>query len=254
MRTGAPFQLYLSDRLAEALATEAERRRLSKAAIVRICLDRGLRALRPLHQDPAVRLVGLGAGDGTREARTPPGRVSGAEVPGRMALPFDDQRREVFVDASYWARLSDASSAGHRVAATTYRRVLAERRTLVTTDWVVRDAFERIRATLGAARAASWLDRILSARRVTIAYVDERVLELALRAVDRASGTGRANSANRASTAGTPPGHGNASIRELAPLSLIDAVSLVVMRQRGIREALTSAPQTLARPASRPGI
>lgn len=54
-----PIQIYIEPRQELALESLSKKRRISKAALVRISLDRYLSAL-PIDEDPALGIIGLG--------------------------------------------------------------------------------------------------------------------------------------------------------------------------------------------------
>jgi hypothetical protein len=54
-----PIQIYIEHQQDYALAALARNKKLSKAEIIRECLDRYLREI-PLEDDPAMGLIGLG--------------------------------------------------------------------------------------------------------------------------------------------------------------------------------------------------
>ncbi len=60
MEARVPFQFYLSPEAAGRLARTAKRRGVSKAALVREYVGRGLAADVPRGEDPALAIVGLG--------------------------------------------------------------------------------------------------------------------------------------------------------------------------------------------------
>jgi predicted nucleic acid-binding protein len=119
--------------------------------------------------------------------------------------------REVFVDAGAWIALSDVRDQHHARASEFYRLLLKERWTLVTTNLVIAEAYVVIRRAGGFGPALRFLDSLHRSTRLLKIYSDadlERQAEDILRSYADHD------------------------------LSLADAVSFAVMRQRGMTEAL----------------
>ncbi len=121
-------------------------------------------------------------------------------------------RRELFVDTGAWIAINDRSDEHHASAVSFYRGLLQERRLLVTTNLVIAEAYVAIRRAGGYQPAIRFLDSIRQSSRLTKVYSDA-VLEA----------------------------EADKLLRQYTDqdFSLTDAVSFVVMRQRGISEAFT---------------
>jgi len=117
--------------------------------------------------------------------------------------------REVFVDAGAWIAVINQRDEYHAEAVAFYERLLREKRPLVTTNLVVAEAYAMIRRYSGYQPAIGFLNSIRQSSRLTKIYSDA-----ALEA------------------------EGEKTLRRYADqdFSLADAVSFVVMRQRGITE------------------
>jgi predicted nucleic acid-binding protein len=120
--------------------------------------------------------------------------------------------REVFVDASAWIALSDAGDKYHHTARSALKQLVEGGRTFVTTSLVVAEAYIIIRRTGGHVQAMRLLGSLRGSPRLAKVYSDaslesmaEDILE---KYVDQA-------------------------------FSLADAVSFVVMRERGVTQAFT---------------
>jgi uncharacterized protein len=120
--------------------------------------------------------------------------------------------REVFVDASAWIAVVSQRDQYHLVATPIYKRLVSERHELVTTNLVIAEAHIAIRRVSGYDPAARFLESIHQTHRLQIVYSDPD-LELVAGRILR-------------------------QFRDHA-LSLADAVSFAVMRQREITDAFT---------------
>ncbi len=119
--------------------------------------------------------------------------------------------RSLFVDTSGWVAVADQSDQFHDQAARFYRQAFAHYAGLVTTSLVLAESYALLRHALPTDRVLYWLDRLLASPRVEVVYDDRALIDRA-RSVLAAYGDQK--------------------------FSLADAVSFVVMRDRGLREAL----------------
>ncbi len=120
--------------------------------------------------------------------------------------------REVFVDASAWIALNDRGDQYHQAAVAIYYRLLQGSRFLVTTNLVVAEAQIIIRRKGGFDPAIRFLESIRQTHRLQMIYADPDIDLLAARILRQ--------------------------FRD-HELSLADAVSFAVMRQREITDAFT---------------
>jgi predicted nucleic acid-binding protein len=120
--------------------------------------------------------------------------------------------REVFVDASAWIALNDRGDQYHQAAVAIYYRLLQGSRFLVTTNLVVAEAQIIIRRKGGFDPAIRFLESIRQTHRLQMIYADPDIDLLAERILRQFSDH---------------------------ELSLADAVSFAVMRQREITDAFT---------------
>jgi len=119
--------------------------------------------------------------------------------------------RALFVDTSGWVAVADQSDQFHDQAARFYRQAFAHYAGLMTTSLVLAESYALLRRALPTDRVLYWLDRLLASPRVEVVYDDRALIDRA-RSVLAAYGDQK--------------------------FSLADAVSFVVMRDRGLREAL----------------
>jgi uncharacterized protein len=122
---------------------------------------------------------------------------------------------EVFVDTAGWAALFVRTEPQHEASATLFRSWRRQGRRLVTTNYVLTEVVALLTSPLRVPRDVQfrYVDGIRSATYVEVIHVDAPV-----------------------------DAEGWALLRERPDKdwSLVDAVSFVVMRQRGISEALTT--------------
>ncbi len=117
-----------------------------------------------------------------------------------------------FADTSAWYALLSARDTEHAAALRRFSRLAAERRSVVTTNHVVGEAYTLIRRRLGSQIALSFLERVRTdpfVRRVSVPEVWEEEAERLL-----------------------------AQYHD-QPFSYVDATSFVAMRRMRIQEALT---------------
>ena len=133
--------------------------------------------------------------------------------PKEAAPRPDDARPErrpapaAFVDSSALVALVDRDDASHVAVADAYDDLVAGGYKLFTTDYVVAETFDLLRAGVGVAIARRWLRE----SRLAVYHADEQDVANARRMILEAS--------------------------EARDLSLIDAVSLVVMDRLGVADA-----------------
>ncbi len=116
------------------------------------------------------------------------------------------------MDASAWIAVSDRRDKYFKLASAEYTRLINERYVLVTTNLVVAEAYILIRRTGGHAPAMRLLGSLNSSPRLFKVYSDARMESLAEAILEK---------------------HADQDF------SLADAVSFVVMQERGIPEAFT---------------
>jgi predicted nucleic acid-binding protein len=121
-----------------------------------------------------------------------------------------------FVDSSAIVTLIDHDDASHLAAVDAYRSLVSSGYRLFTTNHVLNEAFELLSAGIGATSARQWL----RSHRLAIYYVDESDLAAAIAAI-----TGRDPN---------------------SPISLTDALSMVVMERLGVTDAFAVDPSFLA--------
>jgi predicted nucleic acid-binding protein len=140
---------------------------------------------------------------------TPQGRYS-AGRPARPDTPV------AFVDSSAIVTLVDRDDASHAAALDAYYSLMASGYRLFTTNHVLDEAFELLSAGVGTTVARQWLRD----QRLAVYYVDEADLAAATAMV-----------ANRDTD---------------APISLTDALSMVVMERLSVSDAFAVDPSFLA--------
>ena len=141
--------------------------------------------------------------------------LPGANGDGRPA-PGDPTPPTAFVDASALVALVDRDDVSHDAAAAAYRDLVAAGYKLFTTNYVVAETFDLLRAGLGPAVARQWLRD----SRLAVYHADEQDEAKARRMVLEAS--------------------------DRRNLSLTDAVSLVVMDRLGVTDAFAVDQRFLA--------
>lgn len=77
-----------------------------------------------------------------------------------------------FVDTSGWMACADAADPDHARAAAARDAILASRRILVTTDFVVDETLTLIRIRLGIAAAQAWWDQVDRSARLRWERID----------------------------------------------------------------------------------
>lgn len=117
---------------------------------------------------------------------------------------------EVFVDSGAWIAIASAEDQYHALAIEQHRRLLTDAHPLVTTNLVVSEAYTSIRRTGGHALAMRYLQSMGTSVRLRRIYSDASLEDLAERILARYSDQ---------------------------RFSYVDAVSFVVMQERGITEA-----------------
>jgi predicted nucleic acid-binding protein len=120
--------------------------------------------------------------------------------------------REVFADAGAWIAISDTSDKYHNAAKKEHNRLVGDRRTYVTTNLVIVEAYIIIRRTGGHAQAMRFLHSLRDSPRLTKVYSDARLESIAEDILERYADQ---------------------------DFSFADAVSFAVMQERGMEEAFT---------------
>lgn len=128
-------------------------------------------------------------------------------------------RHEIFVDTGAWIALIDGSDRWHVTARRSYPAVLQPENSLVTTNLVIAETYAVVRHRLGHAVALRALETLQRTPRLTKVYADAELESEAEAFLHQHAAT---------------------------PLSLVDAVSFAVMRQREIHEAFAFDPNFLA--------
>lgn len=118
--------------------------------------------------------------------------------------------REIFVDAGAWIAASDSRDKYHKPASEHFMRILAEDWVLVTTNLVAAEAYIIIRRTGGHAPAMRFLRSIRESARLRRVYSDAALEAKAEQILDQYTDQ---------------------------DFSYADAVSFVVMQDRGIEQA-----------------
>ena len=123
--------------------------------------------------------------------------------------------RHLFADTSGWGHLVDSTQSYHSLAATVYRTARQQGRTIVTTNYIITKLVALLISPLHIPRSAmiAFIKGLKASQYVEIVHVDalldEQAWELFTNRPDK-------------------------------NWSLVDCASFVVMKQRGISEALTS--------------
>ena len=123
--------------------------------------------------------------------------------------------RHLFADTSGWGHLVDSTQSYHSLAATVYRTARQQGRTIVTTNYIITELVALLISPLHIPRSAmiAFIKGLKASEYVEIVHVDalldEQAWELFTNRPDK-------------------------------NWSLVDCASFVVMKQRGISEALTS--------------
>jgi predicted nucleic acid-binding protein len=120
--------------------------------------------------------------------------------------------REVFVDTSAWIAVSDVGDKYHPAARIIYSRLLADRRGFVTTNLVIAEAYIIIRRAGGHAQAMHLLRSLRGSPRLQKIWADASLESQAEAILEKHTDQ---------------------------DFSFTDAVSFVVMQERGIEEAFT---------------
>lgn len=119
---------------------------------------------------------------------------------------------EVFVDASAWIALSDTGDKYHNMAKSAFRQMADERFSLVTTNLVISETYIIVQRTAGHAQAIRLLKSLQGSPRLTKLYSDANLESMAEDILERYADQ---------------------------DFSYVDAVSFVVMRERGMSQAFT---------------
>jgi predicted nucleic acid-binding protein len=117
---------------------------------------------------------------------------------------------EIFVDSGAWIAISDHHDKFHETATSFYRHLIDERRFLVTTNLVIAEAYIIIRRTGGLEPALRLLQSLRAGPRLQKIYSDSHLEEQAESILVK---------------------------YDDQDFSYVDAVSFVLMKERGIEEA-----------------
>jgi hypothetical protein len=120
--------------------------------------------------------------------------------------------REVFIDASAWIAVSDMRDKYHSSAKAAYKRLVGDRRILITSNLVVAEAYIIIRRTGGHAQAMRFLQSLRGSARLMKVYSDAELESIAEELLEKYMDH---------------------------DFSFADAVSFAVMQTRGIKAAFT---------------
>lgn len=137
-------------------------------------------------------------------------------VAAQQSQPTRPDFPVAFVDSSAIVTLIDHDDASHAAAVDAYRSLVSSGYRLFTTNHVLDEAFELLSAGIGVTAARQWLRD----HRLAVYYVDESDLSAAIAAI----------TARDAS----------------APITLTDALSMVVMERLGVTDAFAVDPAFLA--------
>ncbi len=118
--------------------------------------------------------------------------------------------RDIFVDTSAWLAIADRRDKYHEAAVTLFRRLLSQRVVLVTTNLVVAETHTLIRRTGGYTPAMRFLRSLKGGLRLQKVHSDAELEAEAEAILEKFSDQN---------------------------FSLTDAVSIALMRQRGMKEA-----------------
>jgi predicted nucleic acid-binding protein len=127
-----------------------------------------------------------------------------------MTIPAEENI--ALVDSSFLVALADRRDQMHQIAVNTYRQLLEENWKLFTTNYLVSEALDMIRAGLGPQMAQQWLRDM----RLTVYHADE-------------------SDEKRARTLVV-------SSRNPNGLSITDAISAVVMNRLGVQDVIAVDP------------
>jgi uncharacterized protein len=119
---------------------------------------------------------------------------------------------EVFVDTSAWIAASNVSDKYHRLAREAYNQLISDRRTFVTTNLVIAETYIIIRRTGGNTQAMRLLRSLRGSPRLQKVWSNASMESQAEDILERHTDQ---------------------------DLSFTDAVSFVVMQERGVEEAFT---------------
>jgi uncharacterized protein len=120
--------------------------------------------------------------------------------------------REIFVDTSAWIAISNVSDKYHPAAKEVYNQLIGDQRTFVTTNLVVAETYIIIRRTGGHPQAMRLLKSLRGSPRLRRVWSDADLESLAEDVLEKYTDQ---------------------------DFSYTDAVSFVVMKERGIEQALT---------------
>lgn len=119
---------------------------------------------------------------------------------------------EVLVDSGAWIGVANPRDGYHREATSIYRHLVDDQVPLVTTDLIVAESYNLIRRARGSSGALGFLRRLRLMSRITRVPLTPLVAEIAEQLLEQYADQ---------------------------DFNYVDAVSFVVMRERGITEAFT---------------
>ncbi len=122
---------------------------------------------------------------------------------------------ELFVDTSGWGHLVDPTQPYHSLAATIYRTVRQQRRKIITTNYVIIELVALLTSPLRVPRPSliAFIEGLKTSPHIEVIHVDSLLDEQAWQLL---------------------------TSHQDKAWSLVDCTSFVLMRQRGILEALTT--------------
>lgn len=122
---------------------------------------------------------------------------------------------ELFVDTSGWGHLVDPTQAYHSLAATIYRTARQQRRKVITTNYVIIELVALLTSPLHVPRPSliAFIEGLKTSPHVEVIHVDSMLDEQAWQLLKS---------------------------HQDKEWSLVDCTSFVLMKQRGILEALTT--------------
>lgn len=89
-------------------------------------------------------------------------------------------RRKVFVDASAWVALLNPTDKWHTMASSIYRRLIDERITMITTNWMLYEALSVLKARGGLYRAEELWNNVMESDLVQVIRITEQIEEAGL--------------------------------------------------------------------------
>jgi hypothetical protein len=137
--------------------------------------------------------------------------LAGGNGPGVESCQEQAIRHQLlFVDTSAWVAVAHRADSLHMRAVAFYKHALSRYHRLITSSLIAAETYTLLRREYPAPVALQWLADLLASKKVEIVYDDRRLIEEASRLLARY--------ADQA-------------------FSLTDALSFVIMRERGIVDA-----------------